>query len=106
MFQRALHWDAEAAGTSHLMVVVMGRWPEPRSSSTVYMVPGDQALLTAVMSGVPLLKHVAVPLLRMLAFWERSQSFTNLPRWSAGWCSSLCGEWALRSPPARKRFPG
>ncbi len=52
VFQRALRWDAEAAGTSHLMVIVMGRWSERRSSPTVHSVPVDQALLTAVMSGV------------------------------------------------------
>ncbi len=34
VFQRALHWDADAADTSHLMVVLMGRWSEPRSSPT------------------------------------------------------------------------
>ncbi len=89
----------------------MGRWSEPRSSPTVHSVPVDQALLTAVMSGVlslpvPLFTHVAVPSLRMLAFGERSQSSTSSPRWSAGWCSSHSREWALRSPPAKKRFPG
>ncbi len=73
MFQRALRWDAEAAGTSHLKVVVIGRWSKPRSSPTVHSVPVDQALLTAVMSGVlrppmSLLIYVAVPSLRMLAF--------------------------------------
>ncbi len=77
-FQRVLRWDAEAAGISHLIVVVMGRWSEPGSSPTVHSVPVDQALLTAVMSGVlrlpvPLFTHVAVPSLRMLAFWERSK---------------------------------
>ncbi len=66
------------AGTSHLIVVLMGRCSEPGSSPTVHSVPGDQALLTAVMSGVlrlPVLlfTHVAVPSLRMLAFWERSK---------------------------------
>ncbi len=58
----------------------MGRWSEPRSSPTVHTVPVDQALLTTVMLGVlkpyvPLLIHVAVPSLRMLAFWDRSQSY-------------------------------
>ncbi len=75
----ALRWDAEAAGTSHLMVGVMERWSEPRSSPTVHSVPVEQAMLTAVTSGVlrppvPLFTHVAVSSLRMLAFWERSQS--------------------------------
>ncbi len=61
------------------MLVVIWRLSGPRSSSSVYSDPVDQALLTAVMSGVrrtlvPLLIHVAIPLLRMLAFWERSQS--------------------------------
>ncbi len=73
VFHRALRWDAETAGTSHLMVVVMGRWSELRSSPTVYSVPVDQALLTAVMSGVltppvTLFTHVAMPSLRRLAF--------------------------------------
>ncbi len=50
----------------------MGRWSEPRSSPTVYSIPVDHALLTAVMSGVlrtpvPQFTHVAVPSLRMLA---------------------------------------
>ncbi len=111
VFLRALQWDAEAAGTSYLTVVVMGRWLETRSSPTVHSVPVGQALLTAVMSGVlrplvPLFTHVAVPSLRMLAFWERSQSSNSSPSWSAGWCSSRSGGWALRSPPARKKFPG
>ncbi len=49
-----------------------GWWSEPRSSPTAYAVPLDQALLSAVMQGVlrspvPLLTHVAVPALRMLA---------------------------------------
>ncbi len=52
MFQRALRWDAEAAGSSHLKVVVIGRRSEPRSSPAVHSVQVDQALLTAVMSGV------------------------------------------------------
>ncbi len=83
--QRTLRWDAEAAGTSHLMVVVMGRWSEPRSSPTVHSFPVDQALLTAVMSGVlrppvPRFTHVAVPSLRMLAFCERGHSSTNSTR--------------------------
>ncbi len=80
MFQRVPRWDAEAAGSSHLMGVVMGRWSEQRSSPTIHSVPVDQALLTAVMSGlvrppVPLFTHVAVQSLRMLAFWERNQSY-------------------------------
>ncbi len=29
VFQRALRWDAKAAGTSHRMVVVMGKWSSP-----------------------------------------------------------------------------
>ncbi len=77
LFQRTLRWDAEAAGTSHLMVVVMGRWYEPKSSPTVHSVPVDQELRTTVMPGVlrppvPLLMHVAVPSLRMQAFWEKA----------------------------------
>ncbi len=31
-----VRWDAEVAGTSYLMVVVMGRWSEPMSSPTVH----------------------------------------------------------------------
>ncbi len=51
---------------SHLMVVVMERWSEPRSSPTVHWFTDDHALLIAVMSGmlrppVPLFTHVAVP---------------------------------------------
>ncbi len=73
VFHRALRWDAEIAGTSHLMVVVMGRWSELRSSPSVHSVPVDQALLTAVMSGVlkppvPLFRHVGMPSLKRLAF--------------------------------------
>ncbi len=34
------------------MVVVKGRWSEPKSSPTVHSVPVDHPLLTAVMSGV------------------------------------------------------
>ncbi len=52
MFHRALRWDVEATGTSHLMMSVMGRWSELRSSPTVHSVPLDQALLIAVTSGV------------------------------------------------------
>ncbi len=44
MFQRALWWDAEAAGLSCLMVFV-----QPRYSTTVYLVSVDQVLLTAMM---------------------------------------------------------
>ncbi len=88
-----------------------GRWSELRSSHTVHSVPVDQALVTAVMSGVlrppvPRFTHVAVQSLRVLAFWDRNQSSTSSPHLSAGWCSSHSGELALRLPPARKRFPG
>ncbi len=71
---------------------------EPRSSPTVHSVPVDQALLTAVMSGVlrppvPRFTHVAVPSLRMLAFWEKPvfYQFATLvcrlvliPQWGMG----------------------
>ncbi len=42
----------------------------------------------------------------VLAFWYRSQSSTDSPHRSAGWCSSHSGECVLRSPQARKRLPG
>ncbi len=66
LFQRAMRLDAEATCTSHLMVVVLGRWLEPMSWPTVNSVPVGQALLAAIMSDVlrppvHLLIHVAVP---------------------------------------------
>ncbi len=90
VFQRVLRWDGEAADTLYLMVVVMGRWSEPRSSPNVHSVPVDQALLIFVLPGllrppVPLLIHVASPSLRMLAFWEGRQSSTSSPRYSVDW---------------------
>ncbi len=46
LVQRALRWDAEAAGASQL------RWSGPRSSPTVYSVPVDLAWLITVTPGV------------------------------------------------------
>ncbi len=101
-----VRWDAEVAGTSYLMVVVMGKRSESMSLPTV-----DQALLTTVTSGVlgprvSMLIHVAVPPLKMLAFWGSNQSSTNLPHCSACWWWPHSREWALSSPPARQMFPG
>ncbi len=50
------------------------------SLPTVHSVPVDQALLTAVMSGVPLFIHFAVSSLRMLAFWENRRRIEIMKR--------------------------
>ncbi len=60
-----------------MMVIVMGRWSEPTSSSTAHTVPGDQAFLTVLKSNVlrpPVsrLIRVAVPSLRVLVLLRRT----------------------------------
>ncbi len=59
------------------MVIVMGRWSEPRSPSTAHTVPGDQAFLTVLKSNVlrpPVsrLIRVVVPSLRVLVLLRRT----------------------------------
>ncbi len=45
VFQRALRWDAGDSDTSHLKMVVMRRWSEPR---IIHSIPVDQVLLKPV----------------------------------------------------------
>ncbi len=48
MFQGALWWDAEAAGTAHMMLIVMGTWSDSRFLPTIPSVPDPGMLLAAV----------------------------------------------------------
>ncbi len=96
--------------TWQLMAIVMGRWSDPRSSPTVNSAWVAQVLLTMVTSGVlspPVARVTCVgsPLLRMLAFLDKTQSSTVSPRWLAGVYSSQREEWALRSLAANVNGP-
>ncbi len=110
VFHRARRWVTEGFGTWQFTAIVMGMWSDPRSSPTVYSALVAQVLSTMVTSGV--LSHpvarltcMGLPLLRILACLEISQSSIVSPRWSAGWCSSQREEWALRSPSANAKGP-